>query len=113
MKRTRGNSLILAVTLSAILVLSVAYYWPIQEAYHPLNVDWNGCSKIANTTHNTTLLFSYDRQLPNTTSLLAIIGPSTEFTRDESFKIGRFLESGGVVLLADDFGTGNNLLRRA
>jgi hypothetical protein len=91
-------------------MLSVAYYWPIQEAYHPLNVDWNGCSTIANVAQNVTLLLSYDKPLPNTTSLLAIIGPSTNFTREESSKIGGFLESGGIVLLADDFGTGNSLL---
>jgi hypothetical protein len=58
-----------------------------------------------------TLLFSYDRPLPNTTSLLAIIGPSTDFTKDESSKIGNFLDRGGIVLLADDFGSGNSLLR--
>ena len=96
--------------LSALLVLSVAYYWPIQEVYHPLNFDWNGCSTIANAAQNVTLLVSYDKSLPNTTSLLAIIGPSANFTRDESAKIGQFLESGGIVLLADDFGAGNSLL---
>jgi len=109
-KLRRARSLAFAAVLSALLVLSVAYYWPIQEAYHPLNLDWNGCSRIANTTQNTTLLLSYDRPLPNATSLLAIVGPSIDFTRDESFKIGKFLEGGGVVLLADDFGTGNSLL---
>jgi hypothetical protein len=91
-------------------MLPVAYYWPIQEAYHPLNHDWNGCSRIANTTSNTTLLMSYDRPLPNSTSLLAIIGPSVNFTEHESSNIDRFLADGGTVLLADDFGTGNSLL---
>jgi len=91
-------------------MLSVAYYWPIQEAYHPLNFDWNGCSRIAATTQNTTLLLSYNSPLPNSTSLLAIIGPSTDFSRDEGSKIGNFLQKGGIVLLADDFGTGNGLL---
>jgi hypothetical protein len=98
------------VVLSAVLMLSVAYYWPIQEAYHPLNKDWNGCSRIASLTGNTTLLLSYDNPLPNSTSLLAIIGPSLNFTGHERSNIGNFLEYGGVVLLADDFGTGNNLL---
>jgi hypothetical protein len=91
-------------------MLSVAYYWPIQEVYHPLNFDWNGCSTIANATQNSTLLVSYDKSLPNTTSLLAIIGPSVNFTGDENSKIAKFLETGGIVLLADDFGTGNSLL---
>jgi hypothetical protein len=104
------RSIAFAVTLSALLMLSVAYYWPIQEVYHPLNFNWNGCSAIANATQNVTLLVSYDKSLPNTTSLLAIIGPSANFTRNESAKIHQFLGSGGIVLLADDFGTGNSLL---
>jgi hypothetical protein len=105
-----ARSIAAGAALSAVLMLSVGYYWPIQEAYHPLNQDWNGCSRIASLTANTTLLLSYDKPLPNTTSLLAIIGPSVNFTERESSNVRRFLDSGGVVLLADDFGTGNSLL---
>jgi hypothetical protein len=105
------KSIAAGTALSAVLMLSVGYYWPIQEAYHPLNQDWNGCSRIATLNANTTLLLSYDKPLPNSTSLLAIIGPSVNFTERESSNIGKFLEDGGVVLLADDFGTGNSLLK--
>ena len=99
----------LAAALSAILMLSIAYYWPIQDAYHPWNSEWNGCSEIVNVTH-TTMLLSYDIPLPKGTSVLAIIGPSIEFSKKESSYIMSFLEAGGTVLLADDFGTGNSLL---
>jgi hypothetical protein len=105
-----ARSIAAGAALSAVLMLSVGYYWPIQEAYHPLNQDWNGCSTIASLTANTTLLLSYDKPLPNATSLLAIIGPSLNFTEHESSSIGRFLTEGGIVLLADDFGTGDSLL---
>jgi hypothetical protein len=105
-----ARSIAAGVALSAVLMLSVGYYWPVQEAYHPLNQDWNGCSRIASLTANRTLLLSYDKSLPNTTSLLAIIGPSVNFTERESSNIRKFLDNGGVVLLADDFGTGNSLL---
>jgi hypothetical protein len=44
-------------------------------------------------------------------SLLAIIGPSTSFTKDESSKIAAFLDGGGTVLVADDFGSGNSLVK--
>jgi len=110
-KLTSAKSLAFAAILSATLMLSLAYYWPIQEAYHPLNPDWNGCSKVANTTGKTKLLLSYRIPLPNQPSLLAIIGPSTIFTKDEIAEIRSFLEAGGTVLLADDFGTGNTLLK--
>jgi hypothetical protein len=108
----RARSITAGIALSAVLMLSVAYYWPIQEAYHPLNQDWNGCSRIANMTANTTLLLSYNKPLPNSTSLLAIIGPSMNFTERESSSIGKFVANGGVILLADDFGTGNSLLEQ-
>jgi hypothetical protein len=106
-----ARSIAAGVALSAVLMLSVGYYWPIQEAYHPLNQDWNGCSRIASLTANTTVLLSYDKPLPNSTSFLAIIGPSLNFTERESSSIGKFLDDGGIVLLADDFGTGNSLLK--
>ena len=111
MKLTSAKSLAFAAILSATLMLSLAYYWPIQEAYHPLNADWNGCSKVASATRTTALLVSYRIPLPNQPFLLVIIGPSTIFTKDEIAEIRSFLEAGGTVLLADDFGTGNTLLK--
>lgn len=109
MKITPSRSIALGTALSIILVLSVAYYWPIQEPYHPLNADWNGCSKIAHVSPNTTLVFSYDQPLSNN-SLLAIIAPSTSFSEFEDARILNYLQDGGTVLLADDFGSGNSLL---
>lgn len=110
MNLKHARSIAVGAALSVLLMLSVGYNWPIQEAYHPLNQDWNGCSKIASVTENATLLPSYDKPLPNSTSLLAIIGPSMNFSGRETSSIGNFLEDGGIVLLADDFGTGNSLL---
>ena len=100
----------LAATFSAILMLSIGYYWPIQDAYHPRNFEWNGCSKIASVPQNMTILLSYDMPLPKRSSLLAIIGPSIEFSKKETSYVISFLQAGGTVLLADDAGTGNGLL---
>ncbi len=91
-------------------MLSVAYYWPIQEPYHPLNYGWNGCSGIASASQDTTSISSYE-QIPRQMALLAIIGPGREFSLRESSSVRHFLETGGTVLLADDFGTGNSLLQ--
>jgi len=110
MKLLRVRILSLAASLSIILMLSIAYSWPVEDAYHPRNLGWNGCSKIASTAQSTRLLLSYERPLPMESSLLAIIGPSIEFSKRESSTIQSFLKSGGTVLLADDFGTGNSLL---
>jgi hypothetical protein len=109
-KITHIRSTALGITLSLLVILSVLYYWPIQEPFHPLNTDWNGCSEIGTAVNNTALLFSFDQPIPNG-SVLAIIGPSRPFSNSDSAFIRHFLESNGTVLLADDFGTGNELLK--
>lgn len=90
-------------------MLSASYYWPIQDPYHPLNNDWNGCSEIASKTKNPTLLLSYSRALPRN-STLVIIGPSLLYSVADGTIIRNYLASNGTVLLADDFGSGNSLL---
>jgi len=105
---TPRQALASAVLLSVLLTLASAYYWPVQEAYHPLNDAWNGCSKAAQLSSNVTILSSYGDVPPN--GLLAIIGPGLEFSKQDALIIHNFTKNGGVVLLADDFGTGNSLL---
>ena len=99
-----------AVVLSAILMVSLAYVWPIEEPYHPLNEGWDGCSKIVGTAQNRTFILTYDELTASGSRLLAIIGPNREFSQSETSHIRSFLDSGGIVLLADGFGTGNGLL---
>ena len=92
------------------------------------NPGWNGCSSIAVRTNKAgriqpTFFFEeneltltprsfadYDLTAPNSTIL--IIGPRTSFSVRESIYIEHFLEHGGMLLLADDFGTGNDLLEQ-
>jgi len=45
-------------------------------------------------------------------SSLVIIGPTTLFSASEGTVVGNFVKSGGMLLLADDFGTGNSLLEK-
>lgn len=96
--------------LSIFILASASYSWPIEDSYYPLNNGWNGCSKLFQLASNGFILHSYSEPLPNGTSLLAIVGPKIVFDRSESVKIHGFLDSGGIVLLADDYGTGNSLL---
>jgi hypothetical protein len=106
--RTSTRSIALAAVLSVLVMLPAAYYWPIEDPYHPSNVGWNGCSEIASN-KNATLLQSYNQELP-TNSTLVIIGPSLPYSVKDSTIIGNYLRSRGTVLLADDFGSGNSLL---
>jgi len=99
----------LAGIFTILIATAFAYYLPIQDPYHPLNTSWNGCSELFQMYGNTTLLSSYDEAMPSG-SLLAIMGPNLEFTTHDASVIHAFLDAGGTVLLADNFGTGNLLL---
>lgn len=90
-------------------MLPASYYWPIQDPYHPLNYSWNGCSEIASKGKNTTLIFSFNNELPRN-STLTIVGPSLPFSASDGTIIRNYLENNGTVLLADDTGSGNSLL---
>jgi hypothetical protein len=109
MKRVLVRFIALAGIFTILIATAFAYYLPIQESYHPLNTGWNGCSEIFQMYGNTTLLSSYDGAFPSG-SLLAIIGPNLDFTTHDASMIHTFLDAGGTVLLADNFGTGNLLL---
>lgn len=92
------------------------------------NAGWNGCSDLAvytyhlgkllpTLTYNKTTLTPVGKSVtrfhldaPNTTIL--IIGPRTPFSSEEAAYIRQFLLDGGMLLLADDFGTGNTLLQQ-
>ncbi|MBN1539976.1 MAG: hypothetical protein JW939_07515 [Candidatus Thermoplasmatota archaeon] len=93
------------------------------------NTGWNGCSRLGKDTYSTgsfiptiDLSASSEERVvhssfseigsdirPSRSSLL-IIGPDISFSREEGEFAHEFLSEGGLVLLADDFGTGNELL---
>lgn len=91
------------------------------------NTDWNGCSGLAVRTYETgdftpNLKLANDREMeivqrsiteysvvPNSTSMV-FLGPELDFSPGEIEYVDEFLRQGGKVLVADDFGTGNQLL---
>ncbi len=92
------------------------------------NTQWNGCSRLAMETYETgkfTPLLSYNTSTltpiqysfvdyecsPQNTSI-CIIGPQKSFTRQDADYIHWFLTNGGIVFLADDFGSANTLLQQ-
>jgi hypothetical protein len=92
------------------------------------NPGWNGCSNIAVKTYEQGKLqptyyvkqseltigqHSFaDYSLDPDNSSILIIGPQTSFSDHEAEYIKKFLNNGGMVFLADDFGSGNNLLSK-
>lgn len=90
------------------------------------NAGWNGCSNIAVKTYSEGKFqptFTIDANkltitpksfveypLDPKNATIIIIGPHSEFSSREADYLQGFLRKGGMMLLADDFGTGNDLL---
>ncbi len=79
------------------------------------NTRWDGCAKFAELLHQkgeiVPLMYPYNSvKVSNLDGALIIVGPDVEFSGFEAEEVKRFLENGGTVFVADDFGTANTLL---
>ncbi len=128
-----------AITSGSLLliVLAIIFTYPfvtallipnniIKTPFSIYNTDWNGASKfkemweeagavvktIAGSTNtlnrlNTTELLGGQNQTAGT---LVILGPTLHYDFSESLSILLYLARGGRVIIADDFGTANDIL---
>jgi len=115
------GAILLILTLATPLLLNT-------EDFSIYNPGWNGVSDIAIQTYQAgkfqptfylnenELTISHrsfaEYPLHPLNSTILIIGPQTDFSSHESTYLSDFLTRGGMVLLADDFGSGNNLLQQ-
>jgi len=112
-------------TLFFIIALATPYIVNSTD-FSIYNNSWNGCSNIAVKTYksgklqpsfyinqkeltlNQRSFVEYDI-IPKE-SCIILIGPNSSFSKDEIMYIKNFVLSGGILFLADDFGSGNDLL---
>jgi len=116
----------------AVIILVLSVIAPVLSTgvdFSIYNRGWNGTSDLAVSAYRsgrlvpTFTVSSTDSDLevvhlpldaiglnPETSSLI-VIGPSKPFTMAEGRLVGDFVRNGGRLLLADDFGSGNSLLR--
>jgi len=115
------GGLLLMLTLATPVLLNT-------EDFSIYNPGWNGLSDIAIQTYQAgkflptfylneaelTIGHRSFAEYPLTpvNATILLIGPQTEFSAQESRYLGDFLTRGGMVLLADDFGSGNSLLEQ-
>ena len=115
------GAVLLILTLATPMLLN-------SEDFSIYNVGWNGGSDIAIKTYQAgkfqptfylnenELTISHrsfaEYSLNPLNSTILLIGPRAEFSSQESTYLSDFLTRGGMVLLADDFGSGNNLLEQ-
>lgn len=85
--------------------------------YSMFNSNWDGISKFAKLSHQEgkkviPILGTFDTvNISELNGVLLIIGPNMTFTQEEIEQIKLFLKRGNTLLIADDFGTGNEILR--
>ncbi|KUK17279.1 DUF4350 domain-containing protein [Thermococcus sibiricus] len=97
-----------------IMPLSVPVFKSSAD-YSVLNTDWNGVSSFGKLLYSkgeiTPVLSTYDSaNLGERKGTLIIVGPNLDFTNEEIVELRKFLENGNTLILADDFGTGNEIL---
>ena len=112
MRKLISLALIFGTLLGISAFILVVYLMPPTDDFNPKNPYWNGLSKLvdmfkAEVLENITRLSEYK---PWETALL-IIGPSKPFNPEEVKIIENFLLKGGLMILADDFGAGNDVLK--
>lgn len=100
-----------AIALSAIAIIALIAFYPSIGDFLPGNPYWNGLSALKErfkpiTLSQTEEIEGYDA-LNHT---LMIIGPDEPFTPKEVEAIENFLSLGGLLIVADDFGSANTLL---
>ena len=84
--------------------------------YSVFNPNWNGISKLATLIHEKNkgpiILLDPLDNYNLTGGTLLIIGPNTPYTPDEINTIKKYIKNGNTLLLADDYGTGNQILQK-
>lgn len=96
--------------LFMVLSVSVTLMLPTLDDLFIENKQWNGLSEFYKDIKPVRLYTSDGIRNLESNSTLYIVGPSRDFSGEDIEAIKVYLESGGRVVLADDFGTGNQLL---
>lgn len=131
-KLSRGYVSIAVIALAIVLV-SISALTPAVSTtadFSIFNSGWNGTSDLAVSTYELGK-FSPTFEVKSTgtemqvaqvglerisldplTSALVEIGPTIPFSDSDGKIVGSFVRQGGMLLLADDFGTGNSLLSK-
>jgi len=106
------KALILGCLAGVVAVILLIRFFPPNDDFNLDNPFWNGLKDFQKETKASSI--SYISHLstissPSGTSLF-IIGPSGTYSSEETTSISRYLKAGGVLILADDFGSGNSIL---
>jgi hypothetical protein len=97
------------VVLIVFAVLSARFF--LSEAdFSVSNPSWNGVFATAQGMGVQPLYDTSDLSSIDSNSTLLVVSPSKNYSLDESITVASFLNRGGRVVVADDFGQANSLL---
>lgn len=108
---------LLVALLGAIIIVLVVSASSSAAAFSVFNPSWDGASGVQSTATQagveTRVALSPDvyNDVDPPSTVAVVIGPTTTYTPSELAQIQTFVDQGGTLVVADDFGSGNHLLR--
>jgi len=108
------------LTFVGIILLILPLAVPVIKTsaeFSMFNTKWNGCSEFAKLLAERgkviPIMYSYNSvELSKLNGVLIVVGPDLDFSSLEAEEVKGFLENGGILFIADDFGTSNSLLEK-
>ena len=110
-----GHAALLGLLVSLVAIVGLSIAFSPTDDFVLENPFWNGFSDVDESLRLisiTNFEALSDKSVESSRSVLLIAGPSESFTGQEADMVKGFLRTGGLVVLADDFGTGNDLLAK-
>ena len=107
------KALILGCLAGVVVVILLIRFFPSNDDFNLDNPFWNGLKKFQQETKASSIshIFNINSFPFPSKSALFIIGPSGTYNSKEVSSISRYLRGGGMLILADDFGSGNSILK--
>lgn len=101
--------LLLQIGLVLIILGVLVWLFPSNSDFKAGNPQWNGTADFLEEVQ-TQLLNSLEELPPMAQGTSLILIPYTELSADDLQRIGDYVDSGGRLILMDDFGFGNEVL---
>lgn len=105
------------LVFAGIFLLIVPLAVPVIKTsvdFSMFNTNWNGCSEFAKVLFDrgklVPVLYPYNSIDLKREGVLIVVGPDVRFSSLEIEEVRDFIEEGGTLFIADDFGLANSLL---
>lgn len=109
------NKKMLILVISILLLIAIFRFSENNADFSTYNPNWNGGMQIRNLiSENHTVISLPNREdislFQPDKSAFVILGPRENFSEKDIESVKKFVNAGGLFIIADDFGTGNQLL---